>query len=152
MTLECGKPDHEYGASHAQDYIDACLHMSELPEHPVASGDVDLFHTVATVKVPDHVSFGFSNEAVELDLAGDLDHLNFRELPTGTRLGSLRNGDNLPLDVRDENGQPVQERYFTLDNGELVTTRPVMPSMFTLDTKIIRQDCLGYLMERLLPK
>ena len=35
---------------------------------------------------------------------------------------------------------------------ELFTTRPVMPSMFTLDTKIIRQDCLGYLMERLLPK
>jgi hypothetical protein len=24
--------------------------------------------------------------------------------------------------------------------------------MFTLDTRIIRQDCLGYLMERLLPK
>ena len=117
-----------------------------------ASGDVDLFHTVATVKVPDNINFGFSDEAVELDLAGDLDHLNFRELPAGTRLGSLRNGNVLPLDVRDENGQPVQERYFALDNGELVTTRPVMPSMFTLDTKIIRQDCLGYLMERLLPK
>ena len=54
--------------------------------------------------------------------------------------------------MRDENGQPVQERYFALDNGELVTTRPVMPSMFTLDARIIRQDCLGYLMERLLPK
>ena len=152
VTLECGKPDHQYGASHAQDYIDACLHMSELPEHPVASGDVDLFHTVATVKVPDNINFGFSDKAVELDLAGDLDHLNFRELPAGTRLGSLRNGNVLPLDVRDENGQPVQEHYFALDNGELVTTRPVMPSMFTLDTKIIRQDCLGYLMERLLPK
>lgn len=152
VTLECGKPDHEYGASHARDYIDACLHMSELPEHPVASGDIDLFHTVATVKVPDSISFGFSDEAAELDLASDLDHLNFRELPAGTRLGSLRNGDTLPLDVRDENGQPVQERFFALDNGELITTRPVMPSMFTLDTRIIRQDCLGYLMERLLPK
>jgi hypothetical protein len=27
-----------------------------------------------------------------------------------------------------------------------------MPSMLTLDEKIIRQDCLGYLMERLLPE
>ena len=152
VTLECGKPDHEYGAAHAQDYIDACLHMSELPGHPVASGDIDLFHTVATVKVPDGVSFGFADEAVQLDLASDLDHLNFRELPAGTRLGSLRNSDTLPLDVRDEDGRPVQEHFFAIDNGELVTTRPVMPSMFTLDTRIIRQDCLGYLMERLLPK
>jgi succinylglutamate desuccinylase len=152
VTLECGKPDHEYGTAHAQDYIDACLHMSELPEHPVASGDIDLFHTVATVKVPDGVSFGFADEAVQLDLASDLDHLNFRELPAGTRLGSLRDGDTLPLDVRDEDGRPVQEHFFAIDNGELVTTRPVMPSMFTLDTRIIRQDCLGYLMERLLPK
>ena len=152
VTLECGKPDHEYGAAHAKDYIDACLHMSELPGHPVASGDIDLFHTVATVKVPDGVSFGFADEAVQLDLASDLDHLNFRELPAGTRLGSLRNSDTLPLDVRDEDGRPVQEHFFAIDNGELVTTRPVMPSMFTLDTRIIRQDCLGYLMERLLPK
>jgi succinylglutamate desuccinylase len=152
VTLECGKPDHEYGAAHAQDYIDACLHMSELPGHPVASGDIDLFHTVATVKVPEGVSFGFADEAVQLDLASDLDHLNFRELPAGTRLGSLRNSDTLPLDVRDEDGRPVQEHFFAIDNGELVTTRPVMPSMFTLDTRIIRQDCLGYLMERLLPK
>ena len=140
VTLECGKPDHEYGAAHAQDYIDACLHMSELPGHPVASGDIDLFHTVATVKVPDGVSFGFADEAVQLDLASDLDHLNFRELPAGTRLGSLRNSDTLPLDVRDEDGRPVQEHFFAIDNGELVTTRPVMPSMFTLDTRIIRQD------------
>jgi succinylglutamate desuccinylase len=152
VTLECGKPDHEYGAAHAQDYIDACLHMSELPGHPVASGDIDLFHTVATVKVPEGVSFGFADEAVQLDLASDLDHLNFRELPAGTRLGSLRDSDTLPLDVRDEDGRPVQEHFFAIDNGELVTTRPVMPSMFTLDTRIIRQDCLGYLMERLLPK
>ena len=152
VTLECGKPDHEYGAAHAQDYIDACLHMSELPGHPVASGDIDLFHTVATVKVPDGVSFGFADEAVQLELASDLDHLNFRELPAGTRLGSLRDGDTLPLDVRDEDGRPVQEHFFAIDNGELVTTRAVMPSMFTLDTRIIRQDCLGYLMERLLPK
>ena len=56
------------------------------------------------------------------------------------------------LDLLSGDLQAVQERYFAVDNGELVTTRPVMPSMFTLDMKIIRQDCLGYLMERLLPK
>lgn len=152
VTLECGKPDQEYGAEHARDYIDGCLHLGELPEHPVASGDVDLFHTVAIVKIPQDVSFGFADDSVVLDLVSDLDHLNFQELPTGTRLGTLHNTNGLPLDVCDDNGQPVTDHYFAVEEDALVTIRPLMPSMFTLDTRIIRQDCLGYLMERLLPK
>jgi succinylglutamate desuccinylase len=152
VTIECGKPDQQYGVAHARDYIDACLHLSELPEHPVASHDVDLFHTVATVKVPAEVSFGFEDDAVDLQLVSDIDHLNFRELPAGTRLGGIKADAPVSLDVRDENGQQVGDHYFTVEDDALVTTRPLMPSMFTLDQRIIRQDCLGYLMERLLPE
>jgi succinylglutamate desuccinylase len=144
VTIECGKPSHEYGMAHARDYIDACLHLQHLPDHPVASHDVDLFHTVATVKIPEQVSFGFDDEAVDLRLLSNIDHLNFRELPSGTPLGWLRDGAMLQLEVRDDNDQDVDNR--------LVTARPLMPSMFTLDENIIRQDCLGYLMERLLPE
>lgn len=152
VTIECGKPGHEYGTEHARDYLDACLHMSAIPEHPIASHDVDLFHTVAVVKVPDDVSFGFGDDAVDLRLVKDIDHLNFRELPAGSLLGWLRAGTKLSLDVRDDDDQPVFERYFTTGDGVLRTVRPFMPSMFTLDERVIRQDCLGYLMERLLPK
>jgi len=150
VTIECGKPSHEYGMAHARDFIDACLHLQEIPDHPVASHDIDLFHTVATVKIPEQVSFGFGDEAVDLRLLGNIDHLNFRELPAGTQLGWLRDGTSLQLDVRDDNDQDVLDRYFTINAGSLVSTRSFMPSMFTLDTQIIRQDCLGYLMERLL--
>jgi len=152
VTIECGKPSHEYGMAHARDYIDACLHLQALPDHPVASHDIDLFHTVATVKIPEQASFGFADGAGDLRLLSDIDHLNFRELPTGTPLGWLRDGARLQLDVRDDNDQDVQERYFTVTDNRLVTARPLMPSMFTLDVDIIRQDCLGYLMERLLPE
>ena len=152
VTIECGKPDHEYGMAHARDYIDACLHMSELPQHPVASHDVDLFHTVAVVKIPADVSFGFDGSALDLQLNGNLDHLNFRELPAGTELGRVRPGAAVELDVTDDNNQSVYDRYFTINDDALVTARPLMPSMLTLDETIIRQDCLGYLMERLLPE
>ena len=152
VTLECGKPEHEYGVTHARDYIDACLHLSELPQHPVASHDIDLFHTVATVKVPETMSFGFGDADTDLRLLGDIDHLNFRELPAGSRLGWLRDGVDAVLDVRDENDRQVFERYFSIQDGVLTSTSPFMPSMFTLDERIIRQDCLGYLMERLLPE
>lgn len=152
VTIECGKPEHEYGMAHARDYIDACLHLNELPRHPVSSHDVELFHTVAIVKVPETVSFGFGDDAVDLQLVGNLDHLNFRELQAGTRLGRVEPGAAVMLDVCDDNGQSVYERYFVIEDDMLVTARPLMPSMFTLDKRIIRQDCLGYLMERLLPE
>jgi hypothetical protein len=152
VTIECGKPGQKYGTEHARGYIDACLHLHEIPEHPVASHDVDLFHTVATVKIPPEVSFGFGNVDTDLRLVEDLDHLNFRELPADTVLGSVRKGAEPQLNVCDDNGMEVFERYFYYDNQSLLTSRSFMPSMFTLDEMIIRQDCLGYLMERLLPE
>jgi len=152
VTIECGKPSHDYGMMHAREFLDACLHLQAIPDHPVASHDVDLFHTVATVKIPEQVSFGFGEAAADLRLITNLDHLNFRELPAGTQLGWLQDGAVLQLEVRDDNDQDVQDRYLAVTDGRLVTTRPFMPSMFTLDERIIRQDCLGYLMERLLPK
>lgn len=82
----------------------------------------------------------------------NIDHLNFRELPAGTALGRIRPGVAVRLDVSDDNNQSVYDRYFSVEDNTLLTARPLMPSMFTLDEKNIRQDCLGYLMERLLPE
>jgi hypothetical protein len=60
----------------------------------------------------------------------------------------VREGGEGRLDVSDETGRPVFERYFAVRDGEIRTVTPVMPSMLTLDQRVIRQDCLGYLMER----
>lgn len=148
VTLECGKPDQAYGMEHAMDYLDACLHLSEHPEHPVSEHDVDLFHTVAIVKVPDHLDFSYEQEDVDIQFAEDLDYLNFRELPRGTSLGKIRPGNGVGLEVSDEKGKSVSERYFKVEDGELKLRVPVMPSMLTKDHRVVRQDCLCYLMER----
>jgi succinylglutamate desuccinylase len=150
LTIECGKPGQEYGVEHARNFLEACLHLHEIPSHPVPSHDVDLYHTVATVKIPEHISFGFGQVNVDLHLVEGIDHLNFRELPAHTVLGRVRDGAAPRLDVSDEHGQDVFDRYFRIERETLLTNCAVMPSMFTLDEEIIRQDCLGYLMERLL--
>lgn len=149
VTLECGKPGQAHGVDHARDYLDACLHLSEHPVHPVAEHDVDLFHTVAIVKVPEAVSFGFAaEEGVDLHFADDLDHLNFRELPRGTSLAQLHGDVGFGVTVSDEQGEDVTKRFFTLDGDELRLRVPVMPSMLSKDCRVVRQDCLCYLMER----
>jgi hypothetical protein len=148
VTLECGKVGDKHGTDHAREYLDACLHLSSLPEHPVAPHDIDLFHTVAQVKVPEEVSFGFPPGEADILFSPNLDRYNFRELPRGTAFGQITSANGFRLDVRDEQGQDVAERYFRLEDGELRLTTPVMPSMLTRNEEVIRQDCLCYLMER----
>jgi succinylglutamate desuccinylase len=148
VTLECGQPGQPYGTQHAREYLDACLHLSEHPTHPVAEHDIDLFHTVATVKVPEAVTFSFHDDGADVRLVDDLDRLNFRELHPGTTMGWLRPGADPRLDVCDEGGRQVWDQYFAIEAGELRTRVALMPSMASLNERVIRQDCLFYLMER----
>ena len=148
VTVECGQPGQSHGVEHAMEYIDACLHLSQIPEHPVAPHDIDLFHTVAIAKVPEHISFSFGQEEGDIRFVDDLELMNFRELPAGTTLGWAESVAQARIEVWDEKGQEVSERYFTFDNGELRTKLAVMPSMLTINVNAIRQDCLCYLMER----
>lgn len=148
VAVECGKSGEDAGIAHAAEYLEACLHLSGLPEHPVPRHDLDLFHTVAVVKVPEDVEFSFGTARVPLTFPTDIDRMNFRELQEGTLFATISDGRQF-LDVRDEGSNDVFERYFEVRRGRIVTRRPVMPSMLTLDPRAIRQDCLCYLMERM---
>lgn len=148
VTVECGKSGDPHSVAHALEYLDACLHLAEMVEHPPREQDLALFHTVATVKIPPEVSFGFGEQDTDLLFEKDLDHLNFRELSAGTRLARVRPGSQVHLHAWNEEQEDVAERYFQIQDGELRLSRAVMPSMLTLDRRVIRQDCLCYLMER----
>jgi hypothetical protein len=149
VTVECGKPGTPGSVEHAAAYIDACLHLSGFPAHPVAPHDIDLFHTVATVKVPDEVSFGFGSADADIRFIPELDHFNFRELGRGELLGQLAADSRARLLVLDERGEDVGTRLFDYREGEITLRQALMPAMLTRDERVIRQDCLCYLMERI---
>ena len=148
VTLECGKVGQQHGVDHAADYLHACLQLAEIPRHPVPSHDIDLYHTVAIVRVPPEHGFTFGDDAAAVRFSRNLDAMNFRELAVGTPIAECDALLERPLDVRDEGDHQVAERFFAVEDGQLVTRVPVMPSMLTCDPVIIRQDCLCYLMER----
>jgi hypothetical protein len=149
VTVECGKPGSAGGVEHAAAFVEACLHLSGFPAQPVAPHDVDLFHTVATVKVPEDASFGFAAADADIDFVPGLDHYNFRELTNGDLLGRVRPGSEARLQALDENGADIGDRLFDYRKGEITLRRPLMPAMLTRDERVIRQDCLCYLMERI---
>ena len=149
VTVECGKPGNSGSEAHAAGFLEAALHLDHFPEQPVPKHDLALYRTVATVKVPAPVRFAFGGGDADLWFEPDLDRMNFRDLPAGTRLARVAAACRQPLLVLDEDGHEVTERYFEIRSGELRTRRPVMPSMLTMNEQVIRQDCLCYLMERL---
>lgn len=149
VTLECGRPGLLHGVEHALEFLDACLHLSDFPEQTVNPRDIDLFHTVAQVKIADEVRFSFHQPDADLLLNEDIERMNFTEVTPGTVLGTIKNHAGIPLIVQDEQGNNVTDNFFSLHNSALQIIRPSMPSMLTLDERIIRQDCLCYLMERI---
>jgi hypothetical protein len=149
VTLECGLAGEVHGTDHTMAFLEACLHLEDIPLSPLDADAAHLFHMVATVNVRDDILFGFGNVPADLAFRENLDQLNFCELPAGTSLGSLRNGLASPLVAVDTEGEEVTDHYFSFEQGEVRTRREVMPSMLTLDRRVIQQDCLCYLMERI---
>jgi succinylglutamate desuccinylase len=148
-TLECGQAGNVHGTDHTMAFLETLLHIEELSSLPLDPEEVHLYHMRATVTVPDDVLFGFGSVPADLTLREDLDSLNFQELPAGTSFGRVLNGHEQPVHAIDTRGRDVTGYYFSTADGELKTARLIMPSMLTLDRRIISQDCLCYLMERL---
>lgn len=147
VTCECGKVGDEAGVEHAASFVQSSLHLSHIPSRPVPEGDLHLFHTVATIRVPPGVDFDFEPEAADLVFRADLDRLNFAEVAPSTCIARRRPSTPTLL-VEDENGDDVSHVYLDQIGEAVHLRRPAMPSMFTKNRDVIRQDCLGYLMER----
>ena len=150
IVLECGQPDKADGTAHALEYVETCLNLDSfdsLPDSAIA--DIDLFHTVAIVKVPEEINFSFTGTPDDdITFPDEMDCLNFCELPIGTKFGEAKT-ERAYLSALTEEGQENCDRYFQIADGEIILKTAVMPSMLTLNTDIVRQDCLCYFMERL---
>jgi len=147
VTVECGKPGVAANERHAADFLDASLHLDHFPAHPPSHADLDVYHTIATVRVAPTAAFAFGDAQAEVDFEPRLDHLNFCQLAAGTVFGRARLPR--PLEVRDEAGRDVSDDFFSCQDGTLRLRRGATPAMLSLDARVVRQDCLCYLMDRL---
>ena len=149
VTLECGVSGNTAGTSHVENYLRHCIELSaEALFTPPQNHLSDLFHTTARIIVPEgaSVEFGAGGESADICLREDLENLNFERVPEGAELGRFRDGAK-PLIVIDNEERDVTTRYLDFSEQRIITKLPVVPSMFTRDVRVIKQDCLGYIME-----
>jgi succinylglutamate desuccinylase len=147
ITVECGQPGNAANAEAGARFLDVAFNLEELPDGMNGNAPLELYHTVGVVRVREDVSFGFAAGPADLRFEAALDENNFRELMPGTVLGETSH--QMPLRMIDEAGRDVAEHYFETSGGKLRLRKRVVPAMFTVAPEIVRQDCLGYLMERL---
>ena len=147
ITAECGQPGVPANAEAAARLVDAVLHLEALPTRQSLIDDFELFHTLGVVRVRQDVSLGANGQAGFLDLAPQIDDLNFRSVDPGAVFGETDHAR--PLEVIDENGDDIVEHFFEVAEGQVRLRRSAVPAMLTTDHRLIRQDCLCYLMERL---
>jgi succinylglutamate desuccinylase len=150
VTLECGRPDSTGNIDMTFDYVETILHLENIKNDPIEYKSINLFHTVARVTVADNVIISFKDSNADILFNEELDAMNFMEIPIGTCLGITRQNKAINLLATNENQQNVTEDYFHINNNKIITKKRVMPAMLTLNEEIIRQDCLCYLMERII--
>ncbi len=149
ITVECGKPGEPHGVDHVVELIEACLHIARIPDHPPAEHDIAVYHSIARVKIPDQVSFSFEDSHSDLVFHKAIEKFNFRDVEPGEILAECRENHDPKIVATREDGEDVTREYFQCRDNKLLIRKPVMLSMLTRDERVIRQDCLCYLMERL---
>ena len=148
LTVECGKTGELEGIDHAYDLMRKVLKSDNSMYESEAYRDAHIFHTVANIKVKAGTSIFFgdqNNPNHELCFDTNFDDFNFKALPRGSRLGYM-NGEK-SLYVYNNLKDDIFEQFFIVENGEILTKKAFIPSMFTKDQKVIHSDCLGYVME-----
>jgi len=107
-------------------YLESCLHIAELPHHPIAA----------------RIRFGFGDPAADLDLREDIERLNFSELAAGTPFATARRNDRPVLEVRDEQGKERSDHFLIRHGQRILLRRPVMPAIVEDTSQLLRTRSL----------
>jgi succinylglutamate desuccinylase len=152
LTIEAGIPGEEAGIVYVTEFLNKLVSHSCTSDFLETSYcNADFYHSVARIKIPEDVVHDYKLEATSdnaLSFAEDFDLLNFTCIDPGSIFGHYHNEDSR-LVVIDSYDKVVTGRFFQFRNGKVITKVPIIPSMFTKDVKIAKEDCLGYIMDRL---
>jgi succinylglutamate desuccinylase len=146
VVLECGQSGQADGVTHSYRYLESVLTLEKLPsEHPA---HINLYHTVARVTIPEIYSFSADKEA-DIRLLHELEKRNFDKIKTGTSFAGYRPESDANLVVTNESNEDVSDEFFDHQDGDIILKKDVTLSMYTINERAIRQDCLCYLMEQI---
>ena len=151
VTIEAGLPGDPVGVKASLEFVDKIFNMEKLVANPDRE-DCEVFHSLARIMIsPDaRVDFEDSGDSeADLSFVSNIDNKNFELVPKGSHMGFAKDA-NL-IWVEDNKGTHITDHFLKVKDGELITNRLFIPSMFTKDVYVMKEDCLGYIMELMVP-
>lgn len=143
VTLECGLPGSEEGIALALEFLEL-VDGAAGPPPPAGA----YYGMAGRLRLKPGASACFGNGAADVSFPANLAQLfNFRELAAGEAFARVNGGPAEPIELCDAKGAPRPNDLFARRGDELVVARGFMPAMLVADAGIVRQDCLGYVLE-----
>lgn len=151
VSCECGEIGNVEGVIQAGILIERCLHAS--PER-FAEGEtgwrpLDVMRAFAVLKVPEALSLSSDGGEADVRLCPEIETLNFRDVEPGRVLATASADLAVePVQVFGLSGERLHG-IVSRNGSEVGLASGGVLAMLTRDVRAIRQDCLGYLMQRL---
>lgn len=151
VTIEAGLPGNEEGTVAVYEFVEDVLHLENFKDsydHEL----VDVYHTIGRIKVRKEASVDFDytdQSQSDLSFVPQIDSKNFELLEKHTTLGFCNNKEMIY--VINNSGVDITDDFLNFTETKVKTNRMLIPSMFTKDVYVMKEDCLGYIMEKMIP-
>jgi len=149
VCCECGEIGNAEGVAQAATLIERCLadDFGDGTAHDDAKA-IDIYQAFAMLKVAEGLTLSCDGQAADLQLPPEIESFNFRALEPGHVIATtLSHPDTEPLRAYRLDGEAIAGMLVRKGADVCLSTHAVA-AMFTRDLRAIRQDCLGYLMQR----
>jgi len=151
ISIECGRAGDPAADAAALAGLERFLHLDTLPLEQPPPAQIRILQHPLRVSLHPGLQVAFAatpQPGVDLTLRNDVDRHNFADLPVGTKLGWVREGQGLPVACFGTQPHDRGAEMFAVEGQALVTRQPMIPVMMTTDAKIAQSDCLFYAMQQ----
>lgn len=148
VTLECGQSGQAEGVNKAFHFILDVLNHQSL-DHPLSKLDFSIYETMAKLSLPVDLNIGFTNSTHDISFPEHFEQLNFQPLEKGALFARHSIKDQKAFELINDDGLDIFDQYFIQTDHEIYLKESFIPSMFTKNIEVIKQDCLGYIMKEI---
>ena len=151
ITIEAGLPGSSEGVEASYNFVKEILEIDKLVENKSRSV-TEVYHTIGRIMIDSDSTVDFDNSKSspsDFSLVPTIDTKNFQLIKKFSKLGFAKSLSKIKIE--DNNGNDISNDFLILKDNELLTNRIFIPSMFTKDIYVMKEDCLGYIMEIMIP-
>jgi len=149
VTIEAGIAGREEATIEVYNYIHKVLELKDFIITSENKG-LNVYHTIARIVVDQKMKVDFNNslDNAEISFLKDIDDLNFSMVMPGQSIGKVINES--AIKVVDNNKKDITPIFLKIEDNNIIAEQSFIPSMFTKNVEVMKSDCLGYVMEKIL--